>query len=283
MKQQLLEHIHCPFCGANEHRPWGSENGYDAVKCVSCGLVYVNPRPVLDNISEATRLGQHETESGRMDIAYKYSRRKIRRYARRIHAIYSEEIEIGRPLSWLDIGAGFGELVEALGLVLPKQSEVVGLEPMQPKVKAARARGIALQDGELATIDRQFDVVSLINILSHLPDVDGFLAQAAKLVKPGGTLLLVTGNGGDLASSDEYPDNLILPDHLVFAGKSHVVGFLQRHGLSVEKFEARRTDTAFWAAKNLAKRAMGIPERLGFPYRSPFRDLAFKARKAPGA
>jgi 2-polyprenyl-3-methyl-5-hydroxy-6-metoxy-1,4-benzoquinol methylase len=119
----------------------------------------------------------------------------------------------------------------------------------------------------------------LINILSHLPDVDAFLAKAAKRVKPGGTLLLVTGNGGDLPSSAEYPDRLDLPDHLLFAGKSHIIGFLERQGFSVEKFEARRLDTAVWSAKNLVKRVIGRPAHLVVPYRSDFRDVSFKARK----
>ena len=279
MQQRFLEQVHCPFCDADKPRPWGKENGYEAVKCGACGIVYVNPRPALAKISEATRLGQHETESGPLNVTYKYSRRKIRRYAQRIQSIYGEEIRQDKPLSWLDIGAGFGELVEALWMVLPKSSEVVGLEPMLPKVLAAKERGIVLQDGSLDSIDRQFDVVSLINILSHLPDVDGFLAKAAKLVKPGGTLLLVTGNGGDLSSAAEYPDRLDLPDHLLFAGKSHIVGFLERQGLDVEKFEARRLDTAIWAAKNLVKHVIGRPAHLVVPYRSDFRDVSFKARK----
>lgn len=283
MLQEHLEHIPCPFCGNDSHRPWGTENGYQAVKCEACGLVYVNPRPAADKISEATRLGQHETESGQLTVTYTYSRRKIRRYAQRIRSLYREEITGNQPMSWLDIGAGFGELVEALQMVLPESSEVVGLEPMQPKVAAARERGIVLQDGDLASIDRQFDAVSLFNILSHLPDVDGFLAQAAGLVKPGGSLLLVTGNGGDLETREEYPDRLDLPDHLLFAGKDHITTFLGRQGLTVERFQARRLDTGMWTVKNAVKRAIGRPAHVVMPYTSRFRDVSFKARKAPPA
>jgi 2-polyprenyl-3-methyl-5-hydroxy-6-metoxy-1,4-benzoquinol methylase len=278
-----MEAVDCPYCQANWPRPWGVENGFSAVKCGGCGLVYVNPRPSSSAISEATRLGQHTIGTGQLDVAYTRSARKIRRYARRVEAMYRAEIFSGRPIRWMDIGAGFGELVEALRTILPPGSEIVGIEPMERKVASAQSRGLAISDTALDAVTGDYDVVSIVNILSHLPDPDAFIARVSRLVRPGGSLYLVTGNGGDLDSRAEYPDRLDLPDHLLFTGERHIAGFLERHGLTVEKTDARRLDTPLWTAKSLVKRALGRRAHVAIPYRSRFRDVSVKARKVlPG-
>lgn len=279
MSAAHLETVACPYCASSAHSHWASENGFAAVKCQSCGLVYVTPRPSLNAISEATRLGEHQLESGTLAVAYNRSARKLRNYRRLIAGNFRKELAAGKPIRWLDIGAGFGELIEALGQVLPEGSRVTGIEPMAQKVASAQARGLDVRSDSLADIQDQFDVVSMVNILSHIPDPDIFLAEVARLVRPGGTLYLFTGNGGDLESRSDYPDVLDLPDHLLFAGEKHIRGFLERQGLAVELVHRRRKDTVSWSLKNLAKRAIGRSGKFILPYRSGFRDVAFKGHK----
>lgn len=274
-----LETVDCLFCGSSDSKYWGSESGFDAVKCTKCGLVYVRQRPSAEAIASATVLGQHSTEVGHLDFVYNRSARKLRRYRKRVERLYSDELRAGKPLSWLDVGAGFGELIEALESLLPSHSEIVGIEPMEPKAESARNRGLAVSSRSLDEIDQQFDVVSIVNILSHVPEPGSFLQKLAKLTKPGGSIYLVTGTGGDLATRQEYPDRLELPDHLLFAGREHIEQWLARSGFTVEKVDMQRVDTPISAAKALVKRAMNRPARLTIPYRSKFRDIAVKARR----
>ena len=74
------EAIACPLCGATETAPWGAENGWTAVKCRDCGLVYVNPRPFEQEISKANQLGEHRTEAGVLHVVYSRDERKLRHY-----------------------------------------------------------------------------------------------------------------------------------------------------------------------------------------------------------
>ena len=69
--------INCPLCGADDHVPWARENGYAAVKCKQCGLVYVNPRPSLSTISEAAKTGVHKTDAGNLPVVFRRSPRKF--------------------------------------------------------------------------------------------------------------------------------------------------------------------------------------------------------------
>lgn len=270
--------VPCPLCNRREAWGWGSENGYSAVKCVGCGLVYVSPRPADENISEATRTGQHRHESGALSVVYAPSRRKLARYRTRMQRVLAGELGQD-PISWLDIGAGFGELIEALRDVLPAGSRIRGIEPMAAKAAHARARGLPVSSERLAQLADSFDFVSLINVFSHLPDPGAFLSDIRRLVRPGGTLVLMTGNGAELDSASSYPDRLDLPDHLVFAGRPQLDAFLQDAGFEPYRRDLVRLDTAAWAAKAVAKKLLGQPVPLVVPYRSRFRDMLYLARR----
>src|SRR4051812_23856347 len=45
-----LEAVRCELCGVDETTLYAEENGYRAVRCVRCGLLYVNPRPTIDEM-----------------------------------------------------------------------------------------------------------------------------------------------------------------------------------------------------------------------------------------
>ena len=276
------EAVACPLCRASDGRPWGAENGFVAMKCGPCGMVYVSPRPRSEEISEANKIGEHRTASGgALKVVYRRSPRKIRHYRHIVRTMFRAEIESGVPLAWLDVGAGYGELIEAVMGVLPPGSAVEGIEPMQPKVDCARALHLPVSNTSLAAVDRRFDVVSLINVFSHLPDFDGFLGELRRVMNDGAILFIETGNGGDLSSAAEYPDRLYLPDHLVFAGVDHIRRFLARNGFEVSAVHALRLDTVGWMVKNVAKRILGRDAKLGMPLSSPFRTVFFKARLMP--
>ncbi|MCC2976898.1 class I SAM-dependent methyltransferase [Sphingomonas sp. PL-96] len=270
--------VPCPLCNRREAWGWGCENGYSAVKCVGCGLVYVSPRPADDMISEATRTGQHRHEAGALSVVYAPSRRKLARYEARMRRVLAGELGQD-PVSWLDIGAGFGELIEALRDVLPAGSRIRGIEPMAAKAAHARARGLPVTSDKLAQLSESFDFVSLINVFSHLPDPGAFLADVRRLVRPGGTLVLMTGNGAELDSAQSYPDRLDLPDHLVFAGRPQLDAFLSEAGFEPYRRDLVRLDTASWAAKAAVKKLLGQPVPLVIPYRSRFRDMLYLARR----
>ncbi|HEY2658422.1 MAG TPA: class I SAM-dependent methyltransferase [Caulobacteraceae bacterium] len=271
----VLEPVDCGVCGADDAKPWGQENGYHAVKCRHCGLVYVNPRPRAEFISAATRTGLHPTDTGEMNVQTKRSRAKIGHYASVIGRHFRQELKA--PISWLDVGAGYGELVEAVQLVATPWSTVSGVEPMAAKARVAVARGLAVQDGTLADVRDRYDVVSLINVFSHVPDFRAFCDDLRAHLKPGGCLFLETGNGGDLERRSDYPDRLYLPDHLVFIGVEQMRRLLDRAGFDLVAVE-EVAPAPLSRFKNLAKTVVDGRWQLAAALRSPFRSVFFKAK-----
>ena len=282
-----LVHVACPYCAGLDAAPWAQENGYSAVRCSGCDLVFVNPRRGDDEISEAAQTGQHETDSGRLSVVSRFRGSKVRHYRERLEQLYPDAELRRRPLSWLDVGAGYGELLMALGGLLAEGSVLDGIEPCEPKAREARRLGLSVSDTAIADVERRYDVVSMFNVFSHLPDPRRFLSDLSRVLVPGGEMVIVTGNGAEVSAAD-YPRPYYFPDHLIFAGERHIVGLLEELGYDVLQVE-RHADflpegRLKGAARNAFRSAVGQGAApwmdLVRGKRGPFRFLFVRARLA---
>jgi 2-polyprenyl-6-hydroxyphenyl methylase/3-demethylubiquinone-9 3-methyltransferase len=103
-------------------------------------------------------------------------------------------------LSVLDIGCGGGLVSEPVARL---GGTVTGIDPAAENIEAAR-RHASGQDltidyraslvEDLAAEGRTFDCVLCLEVVEHVPDVAAFLATCAKLVRPGGLMILSTIN-----------------------------------------------------------------------------------------
>jgi SAM-dependent methyltransferase len=277
-----VEEIACPLCGGDRHTPWAQENGFAAVRCAGCGLIYVNPRPVGTYIDEAVRTGAHREESLQLNVRARRVPGKIRTYRQLIGSLFADVMGAGRPIRWLDVGAGYGEVVEAVQALAPAGSRIEGLEPMAPKAQAARALGLCVHEAYLRNVSDRYDFVSAINVFSHVPDFREFLQEIKGVLNPGGEVLIETGNAADIGARSNFPDQLMLPDHLVFAGEAHMQRFLAESGFDIVQTQRLRIDGLVHFVKTVVKRLLGRPVVLALPYTSPTRTLLFRARlRAP--
>ena len=117
-----------------------------------------------------------------------------------------------------------------------------------------------------------------MDVFSHIPQFDRFLDDVKAVLNPKGQIFVETGNLAELSTRDEFPGELGLPDHLVFAGEQHLRGFLERAGFEIVRVEKVRIDGAINLLKNVIKKAIGRQVRLAIPYTSPYRQLMVRAR-----
>lgn len=255
------------------------------VKCQQCGLLFVNPRPALSEIDEAARTGMHRFGDKALNVIGAFSRRKVRFYVQRLKDVVPAETWRDPNLSWVDIGAGYGEMTGAVKEMAAKGARVQGIEPCEPKVRVAQKLGLPVDTTPLSQVTDRFTHVSLINVFSHLPDPVEFLRQLAELLVPSGKLLLVTGNAADI-SRDEYPGNLYLPDHLIFGGEESIKAVLEKAGFEVIVARTYADMTTMdgplvTTMKNGIRRIMGKPVLpLRLPKGSRFRSLWIYAIRA---
>jgi 2-polyprenyl-3-methyl-5-hydroxy-6-metoxy-1,4-benzoquinol methylase len=229
--------VPCYVCGSSTSRAWASENGYHAVRCSDCGLVYVNPRPAHESISRAAQTGLHAGEKELAVTGSYGGRRRVDHYLARLAELYGPAYFHGAGERWLDVGSGFGEFLEALGEASGGALKTRGLEPNETKAASARERRLNVSFAELASLGEKYQYVSLLNVYSHLPDPPAVLRTLRELLEPGGELLLQTGNFAEL-ERDEIPVPLDLPDHLSFANERLVRRVLDAVGFSVVNAKA---------------------------------------------
>jgi len=275
------EAIACPYCGAHEFAAWADERGFTAVRCKACALIYVNPRPTLGSIDAAVRTGAHGDEAQGLSVVSRRVEAKVARYEKIFSQLFDDVWRSGKPISWLDVGAGYGEVIEAVARLAPAGSRIEGLEPMKPKATEARARGLVITEDYLRPTHSKVAFVSVVDVFSHIPSFGEFLSDVRSVLEPGGEIFVETGNLADLERREDFPGELGLPDHLVFAGESHLRGYLERAGFEIVRIEATRIDDVTNLLKNIVKKLLGRPVTIGMPYSSKYRQLLIRARLRP--
>lgn len=267
----------CPLCRSMNYSLWATENRFNCVRCNDCGLLYVNPRPRQEDIDRGVQLGVHETER-KLNVVGSRVGWKLKQALDTLNCEYADWIQRARPIRWLDVGAGFGEFMEAVQVVMPAGSKIAGIEPMNVKAENARQRGLPVQTGLLEDVQGSFDAISMIDVFSHLPDFHEFLRSLRRLLAPGGEVFIKTGNAADLPSREGFPGPLILPDHLMFGGVSQLKRFLQEGGFEVFRLSERRFDGVGYTLRNYARKLFRHPVSIGLPYQSKARFLYIRAR-----
>ena len=192
--------------------------------------------------------------------------------------MYSDIWQSNKAISWLDVGAGYGEIMEAILSLTNNESQVEGLEPMNPKAKVAKQMGLTIHSCYLKDLDKKYDFVSIVHVFSHIPDFRIFLDDIKHVLKKDGEIFIETGNAADLKNRSEVPTELDLPDHLTFAGKEHVIGFLEKASFKIIQLQELRRDDLINFLKNIIKFILGRNVYLRFPYTSGHRAIRIRAK-----
>ncbi len=118
----------------------------------------------------------------------------VGRWSRLVAAGFLDWLEVPTGCRWLDVGCGTGALSETI-LARADPVEVRGIDPSEGFVKYAQQR---LEDprfeaeiGDARTLpfeDGSFDAVVSGLVLNFVPDLGGAARDAARVVKPGGTV-----------------------------------------------------------------------------------------------
>ena len=121
--------------------------------------------------------------------------------ARWTRAIAALPFATGRVL---DLGCAFGF---ATRLLRRRGYEAVGVDSSPQYIARARRTDsrttyLVADATHVPLPDASFDAVLLLDVLEHLPDERGALAEAARLLVPGGTLVLSVPYRGPLAQLD---------------------------------------------------------------------------------
>jgi SAM-dependent methyltransferase len=139
------------------------------------------------------------------------------------------------PRRLLEVGGGWGELAE--WLTRETGAEVIAIDLSERMVSLARERGVDARLGdvqELEFADGEFDCAVAAWMLYHVPDLDGAIAELARVVRPGGRLVAVTNSRYHLIELRELVGSG--PSTLSF-NRENGEELLSRHFASVKRLD----------------------------------------------
>jgi SAM-dependent methyltransferase len=182
---------------------WTSPREYSFHDCTECGLLFVEPFAGFEIYNDAYNRG--EGPDPFVDYASEY--RDWRTTDRGLEFDDFARLARGHfaatassaPIAWLDFGCGAGgflKYLRELGSLAGRPLELTGHDVGSYADQLARVDGFRILD--LAAIarepDARYDVITMIEVIEHLPAPSEQLALVSRLLKPGGLLLLTTGN-----------------------------------------------------------------------------------------
>lgn len=214
----------CRACGSRNVTLRGRKPGeflrreFEFYGCADCGFTFVEPFSGFEIYNDAYYRGHgpdpyvdYETEYHdwrRSDrglefddmarIAAEYFKRSEERGARGEHPKPGATTRHS-PIAWLDFGCGAGAFLKYLreyGSFHGRPLELTGHDVGSYADLLKTKDGFRILDfDELSREpDERYDVISMIEVLEHLPSPFDPLALVSRLLKPGGLLLLTTGN-----------------------------------------------------------------------------------------
>jgi SAM-dependent methyltransferase len=245
--------------------------GVGRIRCQRCGVATTSPWPT-DAQLDAAYGDWYRPASGRFGgVGDALLRRTRSTLAKRID-------RLAPPGPVLDVGAGDGTLVEALRR---RGRDAVGLE--------RHARGPHLRDDDIADMTGTWSAIVFWHSLEHLREPGDALAHAARLLSPGGLLVVALPNAASRQAA-RFGDRwlaLDLPRHLVHVTGDALIARLRELGLQPSRVsQLRGGQVAFgWAHGFVAELpghpdlydAIRSPEARTVPMSAPRRALTLLA------
>ena len=137
----------------------------------------------------------------------------------------------------LDIGCGPGLLLRDLALTVGPEGRAAGFDQSEPMLAVARRRcedlpQTSFEQGDAARLpypDASFDAVVTTQVYEYVPDIPGALAEARRVLRPGGRLAVLDTDYDSLVVHTGDPDRLARvldawDEHFVHRGLPRTLG-----------------------------------------------------------
>ncbi len=197
----------CCICDCDDGEPQAlgedfeyrtSNDTFLAVRCPTCGLVYLNPRPSVDEIDRIYPANYHAFDFSPEHFGFVY---RVRRWleARRLLRYAGG---LGGSARILDVGCGDGFHLRLLRDYGSSTWQLEGVDLDPRAVQAARDAGLTVHSGDLEELnldEASYDLVLMVMTIEHLAAPAGVLREVARLLKPGGKVVVVTDDASSLS------------------------------------------------------------------------------------
>jgi 2-polyprenyl-3-methyl-5-hydroxy-6-metoxy-1,4-benzoquinol methylase len=248
----------CVVCGQARTTPLFAKAGCTLVRCGDCAAVYVGDDPAAIDFDqlydEAYYTGGH---GGSTFADYVGQQTARRRHARRLlWQLRHLPPRLPRHGRLLDVGCATGFFLaeaaahyEVQGVELSAWSAAWARDHLKLTVHTG-----TLHDAALPT--QAFDVVTLWDVIEHVPEPVPLLAEVARVLKPDGRVVLTTGDFGSAYAQRQGEHGrdwhlMTPPWHLTMFSRASLAQAARAAGLRVLHVasEGVAGDGRFWRSR----------------------------------
>ena len=245
-----MVYVQCCVCGSHDAKPVGAGKDFEyltspetftAMRCNSCGLIYLNPRPDISEFERIYPANYHAFNFSKKEYGLVY---KIRS---KLEAKRLLENCVGLPENAriLDIGCGDGFHLKLLKKYGKKSWALAGIDMDKRAVEMAKKSDLEVYCGNVETINLppdSYDLALIIQTIEHVEKPDEVLRRINTLLKPGGKLLIGTDNTGSLDFGffkRHYWGGYHFPRHWNLFNKNSLSRLAAKTGFEVEVLETQ--------------------------------------------
>lgn len=240
------------------------------LRCLSCGQLVSQ----IGELAYRASMMEFDSTTGTLPNASSQNRHdeRVGRMLRRIQQLMN--VAPGESIRLLDIGCSTGALLMS---ARREGFEVEGIEPATRAAQAAQATGLKVFAGtlhEASLPPSSFHAATLIEVIEHLVAPGDLLREAWRILKPGGVLLVGTGNAaswtvGFMGGSWEYFQVNRHGGHISFFTPYSLGLLAARCGFRIERLETRhvRFVESYQAAPVVYRSLKVLGELLNAPAR----------------
>lgn len=219
----------CEICKKKRHRFLFQKDGYDFWKCLHCRYVFV---PFRQSDETLQRLYDEAFFQSAAYADYAADRAVLEKNFARFISVIQPYCPPGRML---EIGCAYGFFLN-----LAKEIwDVEGIDISQEGIAHAQEIfGVKVTQGDFLKVpyeDNAYDSVTMWDTIEHLRHPADYIAKVSRILRPGGTLALTTGDVGSVVARIRgsawrlyYP-----PFHLHYFSKRTLAMLLEQHGLKL--------------------------------------------------
>lgn len=236
---ELVNKHRCPLCCSRSRRlicnlpKLVQSNSFEIVyettisvfKCEKCSLQYKDPIPVK-NVD--------------LKVYQNYALKKKLRWARKYPNDLLQHFDFQVTDKILEVGPGETPVctVSKMGDHYRMDIDESHLDTFGVVSENNKARLILGSIDQPVSEDyfEHFDYILLFDVIEHVEDVDQVFKNLIRLLKPGGKVLIETGNSLSRSANEQnkYWKYYSIPEHRVFFTKKAVVYLSQKYGFQIE-------------------------------------------------